>query len=88
MRITTIEMEGRDGHYAIVSRKRDSETIEVEILLPDYHATHTVAANDKGEIDTIARVIQHKLEGSNTNETQLEDYCCRLLDMSDSSLLQ
>ena len=62
MRITKIEMEGKDGHYAIASRKRGSETIEIEILLPDYHEIFTIIANDDEARFEMARRLCEKLE--------------------------
>lgn len=78
MRITRIEMEGRDGHYAIASRKRNSENIEIEILLPDYHETFTLAASDEKMFLEMGRRIYKHLEAPSNNNLLPYEYAMEL----------
>jgi hypothetical protein len=78
MRITKIEMEGRDGYYAIASRKRGSESIEVEILLPDYHETFTIVANDDEARFEMGRRLCEKLEEPSNNNLLPYEYAMEL----------
>ena len=78
MRITKIEMEGHDGHYAIARRKRGSETIEVEILLPDYHETFTIVANDDEARFEMGRRLCERLEKPSNNNLLPYEYAMEL----------
>ena len=78
MRITKIELEGCDGHYAVASRKRDSETIEVEFLLPDYHETFTIVANDDEACFEMGRRLCEKLETPSNNNLLPYEYAMEL----------
>jgi len=78
MRITKIELEGCDGHYAIASRKRGSETIEVEILLPNYHKTFTIVANDDEARFEMGRRLCGKLEEPSNNNLLPYEYALEL----------
>jgi len=78
MQITRIEMEGKNGHYAIASRKRGSETIEVEILLPDYHETFTIVANDDEARLEMGRRLCEKLKNLSNNNLLPYKYAMEL----------
>ena len=78
MRITRIEMEGKDGYYAIARRRRDSENIEVEILLPDCHETFTITANDDEARLKMARRLCEKLEAPSNNNLLPYEYAMEL----------
>jgi hypothetical protein len=65
MKTTRIEIEGRAGHYATVSRKGDGRTIDIEVLTPDrpdgfiFRANPTIDASQR-----LAAAWLHKaLEG-------------------------
>jgi hypothetical protein len=45
MRTTRIEIEGRAGHYATVSRKGGARTIDIEVLTPDRPDGFVLRAN-------------------------------------------
>ena len=83
MRITRIELEGKDGHYAIASRKRGSETIKVEILLPDYHETLILIANDDEARVKMARRLCEKLEEPSNNNLLPYEYAMALQRLAD-----
>ena len=78
MRITRIEMEGRDGHYAIACRKRNSDIIEVEILLPDYNETFTIPAADDEARLRMGQTLRDKLEAPSNNNLLPYEYAMEL----------
>ena len=78
MRITKIEMEGRDGHYAIASRKRNSKNIEIEILLPDYNETFTIPAADDEARLRMGQTLRDKLEAPSNNNLLPYEYAMEL----------
>jgi len=66
MRITRIDIEGREGRYATITRRKGSRWIEVTILTayqPD-GKDHRIAADaDESELRNQARHLQHALDG-------------------------
>jgi len=63
MRYTKIEIEGLPGRYAIVTRKADTDVIDVELLLPDLRRTHHVRADSADDIRSMAECLAHHLAG-------------------------
>jgi hypothetical protein len=49
MRITKIEMEGRQGRYATLARKRGSRNIEVVVLTPERPEGMTMDVAARGD---------------------------------------
>jgi len=66
MRITRIDIEGREGRYATITRRKGCRWIEVTILTP-YQPDgkdHRIAADaDESELWNQARNLQHALDG-------------------------
>ena len=64
MRITRIDIEGRQGRYATMTRPQGSQWIEITILTP-YQPNgkeHRIAANaDESELWNRARNLQHAI---------------------------
>ena len=65
MKTTRIEIEGRAGHYATVSRKGGGRTIDIEVLTPDRPDGFVLRASPTVEaIQRYAAAWLHKaLEG-------------------------
>ena len=89
MRITSIELAGtskttlRDGTpglpraFARISRKLDSDTIEVTILspeLPGGERTHHVQADCDEDIFSMAECLQFHLDGGRGTNSMIHDY--------------
>ena len=76
MRITRIDIEGRPGHYAILSRKRGSDLIDVQILLPDLPGgrVHHPQADCPDDLWSMAECLQHHLDGHEGDETAIHTY--------------
>jgi hypothetical protein len=72
MRITRIDVEGEAGRFAIMTRKRGSETIEVEILVAETPngRIHHVQASDEDDLASMADCLQHELRGGNRADYQ------------------
>ena len=65
MRITEVHLAGTNNVFAVARRKQGSANIEVEIIAPPPHATrkHTVAADDRDDLWSMAECIHHAFEG-------------------------
>ena len=66
MRITRIEVEGREGRYAQVSRRQGDDAIEVLILTPqepDGKVHRVRARGGEDELRAAARNLHMVLEG-------------------------
>ncbi|MEX2670911.1 MAG: hypothetical protein WD294_02245 [Phycisphaeraceae bacterium] len=76
MRITRIDIEGRPGHYAILSRKRDSDQIHVQILTPEQPngRDHHVQADSRDDLWSMAECLQFHLGGHKGDETAIHAY--------------
>jgi len=74
MRITRIDIEGKDGRYARISRSRNSPWIEVEILTPDNEFAMGVAANGEDEQWTAAVNLQNELDACKGTNSMIHDY--------------
>ena len=77
MRITKIEIEGREGRYATIARRRPGRWIEVTILTP-YQPDgqiHRIAANADGdELRRQARNLQTVLDGVRGTNGDIDGY--------------
>lgn len=69
MRTTRIDLEGRPGHYAIISRKRESELIDVQLLAPDTPngRDHHVQVDSVDDIWSMAECLQFHLDGRHSD---------------------
>ena len=86
MRITRIDFEGENkGHYATSTRKQDADHIEVTILTPDNPngLEHHVLADCEEDIYSMAECLQVTLDGYEGSGSEIQDYCCELLRLSD-----
>ncbi len=86
MRITKIEIEGREGRYATIARRRPGRWIEVTILTP-YQPDgqiHRIAA-DAGEDDLWhqAANLQRTLDGVRGTGGDIDDYYRELQRFAD-----
>ncbi|MGE4157626.1 MAG: hypothetical protein AB7F75_00850 [Planctomycetota bacterium] len=65
MRITRIDVEGEEGRFALMTRKRGSEYIEVEILVPERPngQVQHVQADCAEDIKSMADCLLHELRG-------------------------
>ena len=76
MRTTRIDIEGRRGRYATVSRKDGSRTINITVLTPDRPDGKTAkanAANEDGQ-RCIAAWLHRELEGYEGAAGDVADY--------------
>ena len=82
MRVTSIELTGertRDGKgmpraFARISRKIDTDQIEVTILLPGSERTHHVQADCEEDVWSMAECIQYQLDGHKGTNSMIHDY--------------
>jgi hypothetical protein len=67
MRITRIDVEGEAGRFANMTRKRGSEYIEVEVLVPERPngRVHQVEASCEEDLASMADCLQQELRGGN-----------------------
>ncbi len=63
MRITRIEIEGRPGCTAILTRLPGAEFIDVAIVTPALQRAHKVMADDREDLWSMAQALQHALHG-------------------------
>ncbi|NLX57707.1 MAG: hypothetical protein GXY74_01305 [Phycisphaerae bacterium] len=80
MRTTRIEIEGRQGCYATISRRRGSPDIEVVILTPKCPDGTTLEVTARGDADSenarrrFARNLHRILEGCEGANGDVEAY--------------
>lgn len=86
MRITRIDIEGRQGRYATITRRRDSRWIEVTILTP-YQPDgkqHRIAADaDERDLWNQARNLHVAIEGRDGTNSDIHDYLRELQRFAD-----
>ena len=86
MRYTRVDLEGRVNHYASMTRKRDSDTIEVEVLCPDVvERTHYVqaGADCREDQQSMAKGLQQMLDGYKGNEHAVSEYYDAVIRLAD-----
>lgn len=86
MRITRIELEGREGRYATITRRRGSQWIEITILTPDQpNGTDRRIAADAAEdkLWNQARDLHYAVEGCHGSNSDIHDYYCELQRFAD-----
>mgnify|MGYP006311622207 CR=1 FL=1 len=76
MRTTRIDLEGQDGHYAIIQRKRGSEYITATILTPAMPngREHHVLADCEDDLFSMAECMQETLDGCRGTNSMVHDY--------------
>ena len=90
MRITSIELAGsiEDGKrlpraFARIGRKLGTDVIDVTILLPGGEETHRLDAAHEDDIRSMARRLQHLLDGYHGTPSEIEDYHRELQSFAD-----
>ena len=76
MRTTRIDIEGRPGHYATVSRKQGARNIDITMLTPDQPDGVTIHADarDAGSVRYAAAWVQKRLDGHEGTAGDVADY--------------
>jgi hypothetical protein len=83
MRITELHFAGTSGVSAIARRKPDSEYIEVEIAAPHGTRKHTVQADDRDDLWSMAECLVYAFEGVRGCAGDITPYFLPLELMSD-----
>ena len=86
MRITRIDIEGRNGRYATITRRKGSRWIEVTILTAyqtDGKVRRIAADTDESEMWNQARNLQHALDGRLGTNSDIHDYLRELQRLAD-----
>ena len=73
-RYTRIDIEGREGHFAVFNRKPQSEYVDVEILTPEIFLESSLPINDHEQQLIGARHIFEQLEGYRPITSALDLY--------------
>lgn len=76
MRITQIDIEGKPGHYATITRKTGSDQIEVTMLTPEFPngKKHMVQADCQEDVWSMAECLQYHLDGVKGTNSMIHDY--------------
>ena len=76
MRITRIDFEGREGYYASAVRRRDSMTIVITLVTPDFPdgQEYEADANNQDELFRVAASLQSHLDGCRGTNSMIHDY--------------
>ncbi|MEX1015927.1 MAG: hypothetical protein WDZ31_04195 [Phycisphaeraceae bacterium] len=85
MRTTRLDLEGRPGHYATITRPHTSEFIVVTILTPDLPdgRTHHVQADCEADVWSMAECLQQTLDGVRGTNSDIDDYFRELQRFAD-----
>ena len=85
MRITRIDLEGTEGRYASISRKRDSQYIEVTLLTPEAPdgRDYQVQADSEDDLFAMAERLQQALDGHRGTNSMIHDYYRQLQWLAD-----
>ena len=83
MRITKIELEGRPGHTATLTRPEHGDHIEVTYATPAGGRTHLVVAGDAEDRWSMAQILQHALEGFRGAGGDIREYARALELLAD-----
>jgi hypothetical protein len=76
MRTTRMDIEGRTGHYATITRRSGSDYIEVQILTPELPdgKMHSVDADSREDAMSMAECLIFHLEGCRGTNSMIHDY--------------
>ena len=85
MRTTRTDLEGRDGHYAIIKRKRGSAYITATLLTPAMPngREHHVQARCEHDLWSMAECLQETLDGQRGTNSDINDYYRQLQQLTD-----
>lgn len=89
MRITRIDVEDDSGtRFGRMSRKRDSSSIEVELLTPDHEDTIRCAAGataveERDDRWATAECVQLMLDGVRGTNSMIHDYFNLITSLAD-----
>ena len=90
MRITSIELAGEIDKgkklpraFACISRKIDSDQIEVTILTPGSERTHHVQADCEEDLWSMAECLQYHLDGCKGTNSDIDEYYRELRRFAD-----
>ena len=83
MRITRIDIEGRQGRYATITRRQGSRWIEVTILTPQEPDGKDHRIADESELWNQARNLQHALDGVVGTNGDIDGYYRELQRFAD-----
>ena len=82
MKYTRIDLAESD-RFAVLTRKRGSNQLEVELLLRGREEKHTVAVDDKDAVWRMAQLVQERLDGYRGCGGDVRSYYLPLELMSD-----
>lgn len=95
MRITRIdfeghhELDGQAGHWYVIVQRRDNmhngpDFVEVTITTPDSPngIKYNFDADSEGDIASMARFLQHRLDGYEGSNSEIQEYYLELLRLS------
>lgn len=76
MKTTRIDLEGRPGRHATITRKRGSDQIEVTILVPEMPdgKTHYVKADCREDVFSMAQCLISQLEKTKGTNSMVHEY--------------
>jgi hypothetical protein len=83
MRTTRIEVEGKPGHTATITRAPGSEHITVELRTPTLARTHHVIAADREDRWSMAEAMQAILDGRPGAGGDIREYAAVLEPFAD-----
>lgn len=86
MRTTRIELEGRQGWYATIARRRGSKWIEITVLtpyLPDGKEHRIAADAQEQELWNQASNLHLTIEGRQGSNSDIHDYLRELQRFAD-----
>jgi hypothetical protein len=85
MRTTRIDLEGKTGHYATITRARGSAHIEVTILTPacPEGRVHQVDATCAEDLWSMAECLQYHLDACHGTNSMIHDYMRELERFAD-----
>jgi hypothetical protein len=76
MRTTRMDIEGRRGHYATITRRDGGDHIEVQILTPELPdgKLHSVVADSRDDVMSMAECLIFHLGGCRGTNSMIHDY--------------
>ena len=74
MRITRIDIEGKTGRYATISRSRGSSRIDISTLTPNATYKINIPADDPDRQWAAAVNLQKELDGYEGTNSMIHDY--------------
>ena len=76
MKTTRIDLEGRPGRHALITRRSGNAYMEVTILVPEMPdgKTYRVMANSQDEVFKMAQELILRLEKTRGTNSMVNDY--------------